>query len=92
MPLTDRTIRTIKPGLRASKHSDGGLYLYVPVTGSKLWRLGYRFHGKQKTLYIGGYGIDIMPLHVVIASLFMDRGKTTLPHLFAPTKVEQTLH
>jgi len=56
MPLTDRTIRTIKPGLRASKHSDGGgLYLYVPATGSKLWRLGYRFHGKQKTLYIGGY-------------------------------------
>ena len=56
MPLTDRTIRTIKPDLKASKYSDGGgLYLYVPVTGSKLWRLGYRFFGKQKTLYIGGY-------------------------------------
>lgn len=56
MPLTDRAIKALKPGQKASKHSDGGgLYLYVPVTGSKLWRLGYRFLGKQKTLYIGGY-------------------------------------
>ena len=53
MPLKDRTI---KPDLKATKRSDGGgLYLYVPVTGSKLWRLAYRFSGKQKTLYMGGY-------------------------------------
>lgn len=56
MPLTDRTIRNLKPAAKASKHSDGGgLYLYVTVSGSKLWRMGYRFNRKQKTLYIGGY-------------------------------------
>lgn len=56
MPLTDRIARNIKPVAKPSKHSDGGgLYLYVSVSGSKLWRMGYRFHHKQKALYIGGY-------------------------------------
>jgi integrase len=41
----------------------GGLYLFVtPDTsnpgnaGSKLWRIGYRFHSRQKTYSIGPYG------------------------------------
>lgn len=56
MPLTDRAIKNIKPAAKATKHSDGGgLYLQVTPSGSKLWRMGYRFHGKQKTLYIGAY-------------------------------------
>jgi integrase len=33
----------------------GGLQLWVFPTGSKLWRLAYRFHGKQKLLAIGKY-------------------------------------
>jgi hypothetical protein len=36
--------------------SDGeGLYLLVPPTGSKLWRLAYRFNGKQKSFALGKY-------------------------------------
>jgi integrase len=56
MPLTDVQIRNIKPGARPVKISDGGgLHLLVTTSGSKLWRLAYRFAGKQKTLAIGAY-------------------------------------
>ena len=33
----------------------GGLYLQVEVNGSKLWRLKYRFLGKEKKLSLGAY-------------------------------------
>jgi integrase len=46
-----------RQGLRTTiKLSDsGGLYLLIQPHGSKLWRLAYRFGGKQKTLVIGVY-------------------------------------
>jgi integrase len=38
------------------KRSDGGgLFLLVTPSGGKLWRLSYRFEGKQKTLALGRY-------------------------------------
>lgn len=38
------------------KLSDGGgLQLWVQPTGSRLWRLAYRFGGKQKLLALGSY-------------------------------------
>jgi integrase len=56
MPLTDTTIRKLKPGSAPLKFSDGGgLFLYVSVAGSKLWRLAYRYAGKQKLLSFGAY-------------------------------------
>lgn len=56
MPLSDTQIRNLKAGERAAKFSDGGgLHLLVTVNGSKLWRLAYRFGGKQKTLALGAY-------------------------------------
>jgi len=56
MPLTDTQIRNLKPCVRAAKFSDrGGLHLLVTDGGSKLWRLAYRFGGKQKTLALGIY-------------------------------------
>lgn len=56
MPLTDTACRNVKSANRATKISDGGgLFLLVQPTGGKLWRLAYRFHGKQKTLAIGSY-------------------------------------
>ncbi len=56
MPLTDTAIRNLKPALTAKKYSDGGgLFLLVTTHGSKLWRLAYRFHGKQKALALGQY-------------------------------------
>jgi len=54
--LNDTRVRTAKVGDRPIKVSDsGGLYLLVQPNGSKLWRLAYRFGGKQKTLALGIY-------------------------------------
>ena len=56
MPLIDTRIRNAKPQARPVKLSDGGgLHLLVTPQGSKLWRLAYRYAGKQKTLAIGIY-------------------------------------
>lgn len=56
MNLTDLHLRNIKKSGKAQKHSDGGgLYLYVTPEGSTLWRLAYRYAGKQKTLSFGPY-------------------------------------
>ncbi|MEL4203157.1 tyrosine-type recombinase/integrase [Plesiomonas shigelloides] len=56
MKLTIRQIDTIKPKDKAFKLSDGGgLYLLVNPSGSKYWRLKYRFAGKEKLLAIGVY-------------------------------------
>lgn len=56
MKLTDIFIRNVKPTNKVQKYSDGwGLYLHVAPTGGKLWRMAYRFNGKQKLLSIGAY-------------------------------------
>ena len=56
MALTDTRIRNAKPGSKAYKLSDANwLYLVVQPSGSKLWRMNYRFLGKQKTLALGAY-------------------------------------
>jgi Integrase len=56
MALTDLKVRNVKPNGKVIKISDGeGLYLQVQPNGTKLWRLAYRFLGKQKTLAIGTY-------------------------------------
>lgn len=56
MPLTDTAIRNIKSTPSPKKYSDaGGLHLLVNPSGSKLWRLAYRFEGKQKLLALGAY-------------------------------------
>ena len=56
MKLTDTFLRGLKATGKVQKHSDGGgLYLHVSPTGGKLWRMGYRCEGKQKTLSFGAY-------------------------------------
>lgn len=56
MPLTDLACRTAKARPKLRKLSDaGGLQLWVYPHGSKLWRVAYRFRGKQKLLSIGKY-------------------------------------
>jgi integrase len=58
MALTDTAIRNLKPQQTPYKNSDGGgLYLLVMPEGSKLWRLAYRFAGKQKTIALGAYPV-----------------------------------
>ena len=56
MPLTDTAIRAAEPGAKARKLFDGaGLYLEVPPSGTKRWRLKYRHAGKEKRLSLGLY-------------------------------------
>ena len=56
MPLTDAAIKNLKPIEKSIQKSDGaGLFLMVNPNGSKLWRLAYRFDGKQKLLALGSY-------------------------------------
>lgn len=56
MPLTDTAIRTAKPAEKPVRMFDGGgLYLEVSPAGGKLWRLKYRFDGKEKRLAFGAY-------------------------------------
>ncbi len=56
MPLTDTACKNAKPEAKARKLADGGgLYLEVAPSGSKYWRLKYRFAGKEKRLALGVY-------------------------------------
>ena len=56
MKLSDAAVRNARANGKVQKLSDGGgLYLHVTATGSKLWRLAYRFEGKQKLLSFGAY-------------------------------------
>lgn len=58
MDLSDFALRKAKPGEKPYKLSDsGGLYALVTPSGSKLWRLKYRFGGKEKVLSFGAYPI-----------------------------------
>jgi integrase len=54
----DVTFRSAKPREKPFKLSDGGgLYLLVQPNGTKLWRLAYRYDGKQKLLALGQYPV-----------------------------------
>jgi len=56
MPLTDIEIRKAKAAQKSYKLQDEGwLFVLVKPSGSKLWQMGYRFAGKEKTLSIGPY-------------------------------------
>jgi len=56
MALSDVAIRKVKPSSKAVRLFDGGgLYLEVSPAGSKLWRLKFRFDGKEKRFAIGVY-------------------------------------
>lgn len=56
MSLTDVAIRRAKPADKPIRMFDGGgLYLEISPSGGKLWRLKYRFDGKEKRLAIGTY-------------------------------------
>jgi integrase len=56
MALTDTAVKNFKGQEKPAKFSDGGgLFLLVTPTGSKLWRLAYRYQKKQKLLSFGAY-------------------------------------
>jgi len=54
MPLTDAKLRALKPASKPYRITDGqGLYCEVSAAGNRLWRLKYRFAGKEKRLAFG---------------------------------------
>lgn len=56
--LTETKIRNTKPGAKPFKVFDGdgrGLYLLVNPNGAKLWRLKFRFDGRERLLSLGAY-------------------------------------
>lgn len=56
MPLKELEVKYTQRRQRPFKLSDGGgLHLLVQPNGSKLWRLKYRFGGKEKLLSFGRY-------------------------------------
>lgn len=56
MALSNIKCNNLRPKEKAYKTADGeGLYMLIQPAGGKLWRLAYRFSGKQKTLAIGAY-------------------------------------
>ena len=56
MALTNVDIKNAKPRDKSYRlYDEKGLYLEVTPAGGKLWRLKYRFGGKEKRLSIGPY-------------------------------------
>ncbi len=56
MALKEIQIKNARAKDRPYKLADGeGLFLFVKPNGSKLWRLKYRFMGKEKLLSFGAY-------------------------------------
>ena len=52
--LTELGLRKAKPSSKPKKFSDGGgLFLLLHPSGSKYWRMKYRFIGKEKLLAFG---------------------------------------
>lgn len=56
LPLTDAKIKNLAPKEKPYKVFDGrGLYLEVYPHGSKMWRVKYRFEGKDRRVSLGAY-------------------------------------
>lgn len=56
MKLDHSSIQALKPkGAPYKVFDGGGLYLFVHPSGSKRWRLKYRWAGKESSLSFGGY-------------------------------------
>ncbi len=55
-PLAPLQVSNAKPKEKEYKLTDGGgLYLLVTPSGGKLWRLKYRFEGREKKLALGAF-------------------------------------
>lgn len=56
MALTDKAIQNTAPKAKPFKLADsGGLFLLIGPTGTRFWRLKYRFAGKEKQISLGAY-------------------------------------
>lgn len=56
MPLTDSAVRHAQPRDKPYKMADSqGLYIQIMPSGSKFWKMKYRFDGREKKLSFGDY-------------------------------------
>eukprot|EP01037_Dinobryon_pediforme_P020263 gene20263-20840_t len=86
MALNDTAIRASKPKDAPYTLADsGGLYLLINPTGSRLWRLKYRFGGKEKVLAIGAYPA----VSLAAAREQRDKAKTLLAQGGDPSEAKQ---
>ena len=54
--LDDHVIQGLKAADKPKKYADGGgLFLFIPASGKKFWRMAYRFDRKAKLLSLGEY-------------------------------------
>jgi integrase len=85
--LSDANIRSLQPAAKPFKKADGGgLFILVQPNGKKLWRLTYRYGGKQKLLSGGEYPV----IKLAEARKWRDEARA---HLFAgrdPSQVRKT--
>lgn len=88
MKLTAKACEAAKPKDKAYKLFDGGgLYLEVKPPNSKLWRLKYRYLGKEKKLCIGEYPI----ITLAEARNHRDEAKKLLANGHDPSAVKQEI-
>lgn len=56
MALSDTKLRALKPAEKPFKIFDGeGLHIHVTPSGTRSWRMSYRFDGKHQLLTFGKY-------------------------------------
>ena len=88
MALTDASIRNAKPGDNPKKLFDErGLFLLVQPSGGKLWRLKYRYLGKEKKLSLGTYP----DVSLKVARERLDDARTILANGTDPATVKAAL-
>lgn len=88
--LTATAIRNAKPRDKTYRMADGGgLYLEIAPTGSKYWRLKYRFAGKEKRLAIGVYGTSEDKVSLVAARAARDEAKRQLAQSIDPSATKR---
>lgn len=86
MKRSDKTCKTAKPKEKPYKLFDGGgLFLEVTSSGSKLWRLKYRYLGKEKRIFLGAYPI----ISLADARAGRDRAKKLLAQGTDPSGAKQ---
>ncbi|MCI2399135.1 integrase arm-type DNA-binding domain-containing protein [Aliiroseovarius subalbicans] len=86
MPLTDVKIKNLKARDKPYKIADfAGLYIEVRPTGSRLWRLKYRFEGREKRLSFGAYPA----VSLAEARTARDAAKSLLSKGVDPGKMKQ---
>jgi integrase len=88
MKLTTLAIKGAKPKDKKYRLPDGnGLYLEITPSGGKLWRMKYRFAGKEKLLSFGGFPT----ISLKDARQFKDEAKKLLANDIDPGEAKKAV-